>query len=96
VLQWRIFRGREFACSATTRTERHGLVPPRSKLTSRAALLGDDDTTVAPIPRRVGVWAATASIAERETAAVRQTAGVTALGVEEHVWKPSARSAHGW
>ena len=97
-----LFRCLEPACPVTTWTEQHDLVPPRSKLTTRAAdwavsLLRDDDTTVAAIARRLGVdwhtvWGAVAPIAERETAAESRLLGVRALGVDEHVWKPSARS----
>ncbi len=56
----RVWRCLEPACSMVTFTEVHAPAPPRALLTRRAVAwaadaLTDEDTTVAPLARRLGV-----------------------------------------
>ena len=80
-------------------TEQHELVPPRAKLTSRAArwatdALTVDDTTVSALARHLGVdwhtcWDAVEAEATRRLADPARLDGVEVLGVDEHIWRPS-------
>ena len=95
----RLWRCREPACPVGVFTERHDLVPPRAKLTSRAAAwatdaLTLDDTTVSALARHLGVdwhtcWGAVEAEATRRLADPRRLEGVEVLGVDEHIWRPS-------
>jgi transposase len=99
-VRWRkrLWRCRERACSVGTFTEIHELAVPRTVLTSRAVVwatdaLAEDDTTVSALARRLGVdwhtlWEAVKLEAERRLAQPGRLAGVSALGVDEHVWRP--------
>ncbi len=80
-----------------TFTETHPLAPPRALLTRRAVVwaadaLADDDTTVNALARRLDVdwhtlWDAL-KVEARRAEDPERLAGVTALGVDEHVWRP--------
>ena len=82
-------------------TERHDLVRPPAKLTTRAAswatdALTLDDTTVSALARHLGVdWHTCWDAVEAEAEATRRLAdparlrGVEVLGVDEHIWRPS-------
>ena len=99
-LRWRkrLWRCREPACATGTFTEVHDLAGPRAVLTARAVVwatdaLAEDDTTVSALARRLGVdwhtlWHAVKVEAERRLARPGRLAGVSALGVDEHVWRP--------
>jgi transposase len=99
-LVWRkrVWRCREPACAVVTFTEEHALAAPRALLTTRAVAwatdaLADDDTTVSALARRLGVdwhtlWDAVKREAQRRVDDPERLAGVTALGVDEHVWRP--------
>ncbi len=55
--------------------------------------LTDDDTTVSALARRLAVdwhtlWNAVRVEAERRVADPARLYGITALGVDEHVWRP--------
>ena len=101
VLMWRKrnWRCREPACPTVTFSERHPLIAPRAKLTSRAIgwatdALAHDDTTVSALARHLGVdWHTLWDAVEAEATARLQhpdrLAGVRTLGVDEHVWRPS-------
>ena len=94
----RVWRCREPACPVVTFTEEHELAVPRALLTARAVVwatdaLADDDTTVSALARRLGVdwhtlWDAVRREAQRRVDDPDRLAGVTALGVDEHVWRP--------
>ena len=95
----RLWRCREPACPVGVFTERHDLIPPRAKLTSRAVCwatdaLTVDDTTVSALARHLGVdwhtcWDAIEAEATRRLADPARLDGVTVLGVDEHIWRPS-------
>jgi transposase len=95
----RLWRCREETCRVKVFTERHDLVPPRAKVTSRAAswatdALTFDDTTVSALARHLGVdwhtcWDAVEAEATRRLADPARLAGVEVLGVDEHIWRPS-------
>lgn len=99
-VRWRkrLWRCREPACATGTFTETHELAVPRAVLTTRAVVwatdaLAEDDTTVSALARRLGVdwhtlWDAVKGEAERRLAQPGRLAGVSALGVDEHVWRP--------
>jgi len=99
-VRWRkrVWRCREPACPTGTFTEIHELAVPRAVLTGRAVVwatdaLADDDTTVAALARRLGVdwhtlWEAVKVEAQRRLADPARLAGISALGVDEHVWRP--------
>jgi len=99
-VRWRkrVWRCREPACPTGTFTEIHELAVPRAVLTGRAVMwatdaLADDDTTVAALARRLGVdwhtlWEAVKVEAQRRLADPARLAGISALGVDEHVWRP--------
>jgi transposase len=105
VLMWRkrIYRCAEPACPVTTFSEDHPLADRRAALTRRAITwatdaLEQDDTTVSALARRLGVGWHTLWRAVRTEAAVRAARpgrldGVTALGVDEHVWRPGRYGA---
>ena len=100
VVMWRkrIYRCAEPACPVTTFSEMHRLAGQRAALTNRAIswavdALAEDDTTVSALARRLGVgwhtlWRAAKVEAAARVARPGRLAGVTALGVDEHVWKP--------
>ena len=81
-------------------TEQHELVPPRAKLTSRAAAwatdaLTVDDTTVSALARHLGVdwhtcWDAVEAEATRRLADPARLEGVEVLGVDEHIVRHEA------
>jgi len=95
----RLWRCREPACLKGVFTEQHDLLPPRAKLTSRAArwatdALTFDDTTVSALARHLGVdwhtcWGAVEAEATRRLADPARLAGVEVSGVDEHIWRPS-------
>jgi transposase len=95
----RLWRCREPACAVGVFTERHDLVPPRAKLTTRAAAwatdaLTFDDTTVSALARHLGVdwhtcWDAVEAEATRRLADPTRLDGIEVLGVDEHIWRPS-------
>ena len=99
-VRWRkrVWRCRESACPVGTFTETHELAAPRAVLTGRAVVwatdaLADDDTTVSALAPRLEVdwhtlWAAVRREAEDRLALPARLAGVSALGVDEHVWRP--------
>jgi len=99
-VRWRkrVWRCREPPCPTGTFTEIHELAVPRAVLTGRAVVwatdaLADDDTTVAALARRLGVdwhtlWEAVKVEAQRRLADPARLAGISALGVDEHVWRP--------
>ena len=99
-VRWRkrLWRCRELACPVSTFTEIHELAVPRAVLTTRAVVwatdaLAEDDTTVSALARRLGVdwhtlWDAVKGEAERRLAQPGRLDGVSALGVDEHVWRP--------
>jgi transposase len=103
VLVWRkrIWRCSEPACPIQTFSEIHPLVPPRAKLTTRAITwatdaLVHDDTTVSALARHLEVdwrtlWDAVELEATTRLADPDRLAGVSTLGVDEHVWRPSRR-----
>jgi len=100
VVMWRkrIFRCAEPLCPVTTFSEDHPLAGHRAALTRRAITwavdaLEADDTTVSALARRLGVgwhtlWRAVKVEAAARVARPGRLAGVEALGVDEHVWRP--------
>jgi transposase len=100
-LRWikRLSRCREPACLVKTFSETHDLAPPRAKLTARAVAwatdaLAHDDTTVSALARHLGVdwhtcWDAVEIEAARRISDPARLSGVSVLGVDEHVWRPS-------
>jgi transposase len=98
----RIWRCPELDCPAGTWTEEHELIAPRAVLTSRAIAwatdaLAHDDTTVAALARHLRVdwhtlWRAIKAEATRRTSRPDHLTGVTTLGVDEHIWRPSRRN----
>jgi transposase len=100
-LRWRarIWRCPEPACQVGTFTEQQDLIAPRAKLTSRAAAwatdaLTHDDTTVSALARQVGVYGhpggdAIVAYAPRGGGPRPRLSGVSTLGVDEHIWRPS-------
>ena len=101
LVRWRkrIWRCLEPACPVVTFSEQHDLIAPRAKLTSRAIgwatdALAHDDTTVSALARHLGVdWHTLWDAIELEAGRVGQPParlkGVTVLGVDEHIWRPS-------
>jgi len=101
VVRWlkRVWRCREPACPKGTFSEEHGLAAPRAVLTVRAVrwaadALTHDDTTVSALARRLGVdwhtcWDAIEVEAKARVGKKERLAGVTSLGVDEHIWRPS-------
>jgi transposase len=99
-LRWRkrVWRCGEAACPVVTFTERHELAAPRAVLTRRAVTwatdaLAQDDTTLSALARRLGVdwhtlWPPVKAEAEHRLAEADRLDGVSALGVDEHVWRP--------
>lgn len=100
-LRWvkRVWRCAEPACPRGTFSEVHDLAAPRARLTSRAIrwatdALTFDDTTVSAIARHLGVdwhtcWDAVEAEAARRVSDPARLQGVTVLGVDEHIWRPS-------
>jgi len=100
-LRWRkrIWRCTQPQCPVRTFSETHAFLAPRAKLTARAIgwatdALEHDDTTVAALARHLGVdwhtcWDAVEAEATRRLARPGRLAGVRALGVDEHIWRPS-------
>jgi transposase len=101
VVVWRkrVWRCVEPACPVVTFSETHDLVPPRARLTARAVgwavdALTHDDTTISALARHLGVdwhtlWDAVEVEAASRVADPERLVGVSALGVDEHVWRPS-------
>lgn len=106
-LSWRKrrWRCREPRCPTGVWSEEHPALPARSKLTARAVAwavqtLRWDDSTVSALARQLGVdWhtlmdairAHTADVLDAAPARSARLAGVDTLGVDEHIWRPSAR-----
>jgi transposase len=100
-VRWRkrIWRCPEPSCPVGTFSEQHDFLPPRAKLTVRAVTwatdaLEHDDTTVSALARHLGVdwhtcWDAVEAEATRRLADPSRLTGVSALGVDEHIWRPS-------
>jgi transposase len=100
-VRWRkrIWRCPDPLCPVVTFSEQHELIAPRAKLTSRAVrwatdALTHDDTTVSALARHLGVdWHTMWDAVEVEAAArvgdPGRLQGVSTLGVDEHVWRPS-------
>jgi transposase len=101
ILRWRkrVWRCPDRDCPRVTFSEEHDLVPPRGRLTSRAVTwatdaLTFDDTTVSALARHLGVdwhtlWDAVEAEATRRVADPGRLQGVSVLGVDEHIWRPS-------
>ncbi len=106
-VRWRkrVWRCGEPACPTGTWSERHDLAAPRALLTRRAVLwvadaLSDDDTTVNALGRRLGVdwhtlWDALKVEAGHRADDPHRLACVTALGVDEHVWRRAGSAPAG-
>jgi transposase len=104
-VRWRkrIWRCPEPRCARSTWTEDHPFGPPRAKLTSRATswavdALRHDDTTVSAIARHLGVawdtcWAAVQAAAQQRIKRPERLKGITTIGVDEHIWRPSKLSS---
>jgi len=103
LIRWRkrIWRCAEPACLVETFSETHDYAARRSKLTARAVAwatdaLSHDDTTVSALARHLGVdwhtaWAAIKVEATRRAKRPERLTGVTTLGVDEHIWRPSLK-----
>jgi transposase len=101
LIRWRkrIWRGAEPTCEKGTFSERRELAAPRARLTRRAIrwatdALELDDTSVSAIARRLGVdwhtcWDAIEAEATGRVADPTRLEGVSVLGVDEHIWRPS-------
>ncbi|WP_240688887.1 ISL3 family transposase [Brevibacterium sp. S22] len=93
----RIWRCWEALCPRTTWSEGSDQIAVRAKVTLRvgdwvADRLQYDDAHVAALARRLGVdwhtcWAAAKPVLETRTRAPERLENVTALGVDEHVWR---------
>ena len=106
-LVWRKrrWRCRELGCSTGVWSEEHPALPARAKLTVRAVAwavqtLRWDDSTVSALARQLGVdWhtlmdairTRAGDLLDDEGTRAARLAGVDTLGVDEHIWKPSAR-----
>lgn len=99
----RLWRCIQAQCPVRSFSETHPFAQPRARLTARAVgwatgMLRTDDTTVAALARRLGVgwhtlWRAIQHHAQEAIGDVARLGGVTSLGVDEHIWKPSCRGA---
>jgi transposase len=101
MVRWlkRMWRCREPACPIGVFSETHDIAPPRAVLTVRAVrwaadALAHDDTTVSALARHLGVdwhtaWNAIEIEAKVRTGDPQRLTGVTTLGVDEHIWRPS-------
>ncbi|WP_432487042.1 ISL3 family transposase [Kineococcus sp. SYSU DK018] len=101
----RRWRCREPRCPTGVWSEEHPALPARAKLTVRAvawaiSTLRWDDSTVSALARQLGVDWHTLMDAIRtrahqdlddDPARAARLAGVDTLGVDEHIWRPSAR-----
>ncbi|WP_432507214.1 ISL3 family transposase [Kineococcus arenarius] len=101
----RRWRCREPRCFTGVWSEEHPALPTRAKLTTRAVAwamqtLRWDDSTVSALARQLGVdWhtlmnairAHAADDLDAPSARSARLAGVDTLGVDEHIWRPSAR-----
>jgi transposase len=100
-VRWRkrVWRCPDSSCPVGTFSEQHDFLPARAKLTTRAIVwatdaLEHDDTTVSALARHLGVdwhtcWDAVEVEAKRRLADPARLVGVSALGVDEHIWRPS-------
>ena len=98
----RVWRCAEPDCSTGTWSEMHELIAPRAVLTSRAITwatdaLVHDDTTVSALARHLRVdwhtlWRAVKAEAVTRTSRPERLVGVTTLGVDEHIWRPSRQA----
>ena len=98
----RVWRCAEPDCPTGTWSEMHELIAPRAVLTSRAITwatdaLVHDDTTVSALARHLRVdwhtlWRAVKAEAVTRTSRPERLAGVTTLGVDEHIWRPSRQA----
>jgi transposase len=85
-------------CPQQSWSEAHELIGPRAVLTSRAVgratdALAHDDITVSALARHLRVdwytlWRAVRVEAAERTSRPGRLAGVRALGVDEHIWRP--------
>jgi transposase len=104
-VRWRkrIWRCPERSCPRSTWTEDHPYAPARAKLTARATAwavdaLRHDDTTVSAIARHLGVawdtcWSAIKTAASTRIADPARLGNIKAIGVDEHIWRPSKVSS---
>lgn len=93
----RIWRCWESLCPVSTWSEGSEFIRPRAKLSVRAGdwaadRLQYDDVHVQALARRLGVdwhtcWAAAKPVLATRTTSSDRLDGVTALGVDEHVWR---------
>jgi len=100
----RVWRCPESACPAGTWSQAHELVGSRAVLTSRAIswatdALAHDDTTVSALARHLGVdwhtlWRAVKTEATARITRPGRLSSVRTIGVDEHIWRPSTRSAY--
>ena len=101
----RRWRCREPRCPTGVWSEEHPALPARAKLSTRAIewavqTLRWDDSTVSALARQLGAdWhtlmdairAQAVKHLDDDPARAARLGGVDTLGVDEHVWKPSAR-----
>jgi len=110
LLVWskRIWRCAEPTCPARTWSEAHGEIRPRATLTERARRwacrrVGSDGHSVAAVAAELGVgwgtvWRAVEEYGRPLVEDPDRLDGVTALGVDEHVWQhagPRRRTQYG-
>lgn len=106
-LRWKVRRYRcaEALCAVSVFSEDHELAPARARLTTRAAwwaigCLQRDTASVAAVARRLGVdwhtlWDTIAPLLDGLAAEPARFAGVTVLGVDEHIWHHAPRPGKG-
>jgi len=106
-LAWRVRRYRcaEPLCPGGVFTETHELATGRARLTSRAAwwavgCLQRDTASVAALARRLGVdwhtlWDTIKPLLHELAEDPDRLAGVTTLGVDEHIWHHTSRPGKG-
>jgi transposase len=105
VWRQRRYRCAEGACPVGGFSEDTDLARPRAKLTARAAwwaigCLQRDTASVASVARRLGVdwhtvWSAIKPLLSELADDLARLAGVTTLGVDEHIWHHAPRPGKG-